>query len=476
MSERADLHRVLGTWLRAEAPRKAPDDLLGPVFDVTSASRPLPTWRALLSVPPMRAHSAVLVGSPTLRLTRVVVVALVIGLLAVMGALLVGSRDTTPPAGSGLIVYESGGDIYVGDPATGDTRAIVASPEVESGPIFSPDGTRIAFLRGDVRTPVHSLIVVRADGSDERVVMPAGFSTSGVAYAWTPDGRALVVNHDSLPQRYAHGDGELSVFDATGYAEPRLLTPPLSRWPGAFHPQIGAEIAPMLKPPLGDRILSYPGPEDPDEGTARLVEMDLDGSNVTGLIEKDRMDVPFDVLRDARWSPDAAAIAFTAGSPECPLWACIDWDENWRAFVMNADASRIRRLTREPDIEPGDGMVEQVIGWSPDGSMVLVERQSVDDVATLPRRPFVAVTWSFAAVNVTTGMEHEIGTPYTITTRYAPYPRSFSDNPIPEASWSPDGLAVMIWEGPGSRPIVIDAETGASRTLPWASDSSPSWR
>lgn len=94
MSERTELDPVLGTWLRAKAPQKAPDDLLGPVFDVTGASRPLPTWRALLSVPPMRTQSTVLVGSPALLMARVAVVALIIGLLAVTGLALAGSsRD-----------------------------------------------------------------------------------------------------------------------------------------------------------------------------------------------------------------------------------------------------------------------------------------------------------------------------------------------------------------------------------------------
>lgn len=90
MNERTDLDRLVGTWLRDQAPQAAPEDLLGSALAVTTASRPLPTWRALLSVPPMRTQSRVLVGSPAFRLARVVV-ALVILVGVIAGATVAGA-------------------------------------------------------------------------------------------------------------------------------------------------------------------------------------------------------------------------------------------------------------------------------------------------------------------------------------------------------------------------------------------------
>ena len=85
--------------------------------------------------------------APQQRLMPVILLTALL-LSALIGfALIAGTRDTTPPSGDGLIAYESGGDIYVGDPTTGATTAVVTGPDVEGDPIFSPDGSRIAFYR-----------------------------------------------------------------------------------------------------------------------------------------------------------------------------------------------------------------------------------------------------------------------------------------------------------------------------------------
>jgi len=79
------------------------------------------------------------------------------------------------PAGNGLVAYSSDGDIFVGDPLTGTTTAIVTGPSHDTRPIFSPDGLRIAFGRAESEHDA-TIVVVRADGSDERVVMAEGFT------------------------------------------------------------------------------------------------------------------------------------------------------------------------------------------------------------------------------------------------------------------------------------------------------------
>jgi hypothetical protein len=54
------------------------------------------------------------------------------------------------------------GDLYLGDPITGQTHLLVKSPETESGAVTSFDGTRIAFARDFAELPRPDGALVRA--------------------------------------------------------------------------------------------------------------------------------------------------------------------------------------------------------------------------------------------------------------------------------------------------------------------------
>ena len=141
-------------------------------------------------------------AAPSVRWRTVGVITLLILALAA-GAVFVGNQPRRLPAvvgptGNGLIAYSSNGDIYVGDRVTGRATAIVTGTAVDSSPKFSPDGSRIAFMRGDPWGADASIIVVRADGSDERVVMPARLVPDGSKIAYQrgcphPDRQGAVV-------------------------------------------------------------------------------------------------------------------------------------------------------------------------------------------------------------------------------------------------------------------------------------------
>ena len=257
MNEHDDLERALARWFDAEAVEPAPADRFQQVVEATGERRPRPAMLAGLGSAWVQPGSVA--GTARFSLITVVLLALLILALAA-GALIVGGLQrrfpAVVPAGDGLIAYASGGDIYVGDPATGETRTIVSGPQRDSWPIFSPDGTRLAFLRGDVETEDASIVVVRADGSNERVAMQPGFSQRGVGFTWTPDGASILVNHDSRPFTTPYFDGELSLLDATGVDEPRLLTPPLPVGVGGPYFGNTDQVAPMFRPPNGDLILS----------------------------------------------------------------------------------------------------------------------------------------------------------------------------------------------------------------------------
>jgi dipeptidyl aminopeptidase/acylaminoacyl peptidase len=90
----------------------------------------------------------------------------------------------------GRIAYSSlatgAGDIYVMNAdGTGQTR-LTSDPGREIGPAWSPDGTRIAFLR--FRDPTASAVyIMDADGSDQHPMHPG--VRAGLAAAWQRRGR-----------------------------------------------------------------------------------------------------------------------------------------------------------------------------------------------------------------------------------------------------------------------------------------------
>ena len=43
-------------------------------------------------------------------------------------------------------------------------------------------------------------------------------------------------------------------------------------------------------------------------------------------------------------------------------------------------------------------------------------------------------------------------------------------------SWTPDGRGIVVLERHGTRPMVVDVDTGLTTELPWTSESAVSWQ
>src|SRR5262245_49288586 len=114
--------------------------------------------------------------------------------------------------------------LYVVDASPGVvTKLAPANPNgVVAGPIaWSPDGTKIAFGRtfGQVRDSTNSLVVMDADGTNERILVQVTHADLW-GLAWSPDGTSIVFAR-SVEYSVDH-DGGIWIIGADGSGAHRI--------------------------------------------------------------------------------------------------------------------------------------------------------------------------------------------------------------------------------------------------------------
>jgi dipeptidyl aminopeptidase/acylaminoacyl peptidase len=168
-----------------------------------------------------------------------------LGILAILGLLLaiaavayVGSQRTRPApyfglAANGAVAVERNGDIYAMNQAAGTESAISVGPDIDTAPVYTRDGTRIAFERADGSQRL--IMVANADGSGIEQVTPEALA--GIAqWTFSPDGSEVLVATEGTGQvdlmaLAADGSGELRplgtqllagarAIDGVGYRPP----------------------------------------------------------------------------------------------------------------------------------------------------------------------------------------------------------------------------------------------------------------
>jgi len=125
-------------------------------------------------------------------------------------------RDVAWSPDGTTLVYSSDrdgrGELYRARPVGGgpfwsaarfEEERLTRNQEDDASPAFSPDGTRLAFVRGR-----GTLKVADADGRNERVI----YSTwANLSYRWSPDSRWLAFSYQD-----AHGNSEVWIVAAEG--------------------------------------------------------------------------------------------------------------------------------------------------------------------------------------------------------------------------------------------------------------------
>jgi serine/threonine protein kinase/WD40 repeat protein len=107
------------------------------------------------------------------------------------------------------------GDLWLVDLERGVPMQLTDHPRGEMVPVWSPDGTRIAFS-GDWTGPPN-IYVMDVSGGEPRVVVPADRLVQ-FAGSWTPDGHAIAYSHDS-----SSGTSDLWLVDVESGERKNLL-------------------------------------------------------------------------------------------------------------------------------------------------------------------------------------------------------------------------------------------------------------
>jgi tricorn protease len=91
----------------------------------------------------------------------------------------------TPSLSADQVVFAHGGEIWIAPRAGGEARRLVTGTDRLSGPVFSPDGSLVAYT-GDYDGNADVYVVSAAGGEPRRLTYHPG---SDVVLGWTPDGK-----------------------------------------------------------------------------------------------------------------------------------------------------------------------------------------------------------------------------------------------------------------------------------------------
>jgi tricorn protease len=94
----------------------------------------------------------------------------------------------TPTISSKQIAFVYGGDIWIVGRQGGEARRLVTGTDLETGPVFSPDGSMVAYS-GDYDGNIDVYVVPSIGGDPKRLTYHPG---PDIAIGWTPDGKSVL--------------------------------------------------------------------------------------------------------------------------------------------------------------------------------------------------------------------------------------------------------------------------------------------
>jgi Tol biopolymer transport system component len=234
------------------------------------------------------------------------------------------------PGADGRIVYAarvgSAWQIYAMRSNGTGVRRLTDNLLDSSAPVWSPNGSRIAFRSERSGNP--EVYVMDANGRHVRRVTRRALPDTKPS--WSPDGKRIVFQRfETGGNRFVPLHSDIAVVNVNGSGMRRLT-----------HTAAADDLNPVWSP--NGRTIVFRSDRD---GNWELYAMRADGSGLTRLTNDPAVDL------NPSWSPNGRELAFAS-----------DRDErgNFDIYVMNAAGSDVRRLTNDPanDLEPA---------WSPSG-------------------------------------------------------------------------------------------------------------
>jgi TolB protein len=400
MTTSHDFDRDLTAWLEAVAPPRAPANLLADSLIRTAGTRQRRAWRI-----PGRWISML----TTLRFAAVPRIATYIALLIalilamVLAFYVIGSQHRLPkplgPAANGVIAFESAGQISLANLDGSARRALTRTSEVAASPVWSPDGTHLAFWSWPRPANIAPDSLTSVDFDSLATTSPASLVVTDA-----DGGNRIVLGHDLFNEG---GLGELSwAHDSRRIAYYDVLT-------SVPHIQVISLD--------GTRSLDVAGAQfgrfSPDDSQLAYTVKDagvfLVNADGTGKRQLTKAYGAGFAFAAPQWSPDGRQIAFYAGA-----------DGSHDVWVASADGSGEHVIASQQADEYWPV-------WSPDGTKIAFNR------VTVPDKNLIRVV-----------VANPDGTDSVMLPSAPLSPAS--------AAWSPDALSILSYAPPASGDLSID--------------------
>jgi Tol biopolymer transport system component len=286
---REELDRRLTGFFDAASAIALPDGLLEDTYRVT---RRIPQQRGPMAqqLGQVRLWWSAPFG-PAPRLRLILVAAILLIALAASIVYVAGHYRRLPPpygpAENGLLVYDLDKHLYVLND-DGTSRRLEIGLGLSWGPLFSPDGTRLAFQTQAADRAPTELWVANADGSDARSISGDVPVFSNWGFTWSPDSRHIAYATDA-----AGGLSALYVAAADGSGVRRITK------------DDGADRTYPTWSPRGDLIAFRLVPATLDEARLAVISPEGDGEHslVTAMLSTG-------AFAGSQWSLDGTRIAY----------------------------------------------------------------------------------------------------------------------------------------------------------------------